>query len=67
MNTKLFTTLKISGDSAYAILMQQRNSYHQSGDYPFLIGEADNVERFQKCKQAVGSNMPTTRMKCTNV
>jgi hypothetical protein len=51
MNTKPFTTLKISGESAIGSLMQQRNSYPQSGDYPFLIGEADDVERLQEAAE----------------
>lgn len=51
MNTKPFTTLKTSGDSAIASLMQQRESYPQSVDYPFLIGEADDVERLQEAAE----------------
>jgi hypothetical protein len=67
MNNKPITTLKISGDSAYASLMQQRKSYHQSGNCPLFIGEADDVEPLQECKQAVSSNMPTARMKWSTV
>jgi hypothetical protein len=51
MKTRPFSRLKISGDSAIAFLMQQRNSSPQSGDYPFLIGEADDVERLQEAAE----------------
>lgn len=42
---------KISGEYAIASLMQQRQSFPQSGDYPFLIGEADDVERLQEAAE----------------
>jgi hypothetical protein len=43
MNIKPFTSLKISGDSAIASLMQQRNSFPHLDDYPFLIVPMGNT------------------------
>lgn len=40
-----FTTRKIPGSEALAILIEQRQRFPKTGHYPFLIGEADEIAR----------------------
>ncbi len=51
MNTDLFTTSKTTGEAAIESLMQQRGTYPQTGDYPFLIGDANELERLQEAAE----------------
>jgi hypothetical protein len=43
-----FTTLTVSGASAVAALNQRRAEFAKSGEYPFLIGNQENVERLKE-------------------
>lgn len=48
MDNTLFTTLTVAGDSALETLSLRRESYAQSGEYPFLIGTAEDLDRLQE-------------------
>ncbi|MFC0350671.1 DUF4253 domain-containing protein [Undibacterium danionis] len=51
MNIDLFTTSKTTGAAAIETLMKLRGAYPQTGDYPFLIGDAADVERLQEAAE----------------
>jgi hypothetical protein len=42
-----FSTIKISGADALAALEQYRLRYQKGGEYPFLIGHAEELERLK--------------------
>lgn len=43
-----FTTQKIAGDEAIAALHSARSCYPETSDYPFLIGDAEELERINE-------------------
>jgi hypothetical protein len=48
-----FTTLKIRGADAIRLLTEHRSRYPATGQYPFLIGDGEELERV---KEAAGLN-----------
>lgn len=51
MSTMPFTTLKIPGAAAIETLESRRLAYARSGKYPFLIGNAEEVERIRQAAE----------------
>jgi hypothetical protein len=49
----MFTTSKISGSDAINILTSRRAAYRNTGEYPFLVGDAQDLVRIQ---EAAGYN-----------
>ena len=45
MNKGTFSAIKVSGSDALAVLKKQRKAYPSTGEYPFLIGDADDLAR----------------------
>jgi len=43
------TTFKVSGSDALSELESRRAQYPESGEYPFLIGDAEELSRLQEC------------------
>jgi hypothetical protein len=43
-----FVTLKIPGTAAIETLELRRGSYHQTGEYPFLIGKEEELRRIRE-------------------
>jgi hypothetical protein len=43
-----FTTLQTPGKKAIAQLEQLRDQFQQTGEYPFLVGDSDEVEQLQE-------------------
>lgn len=46
-----FTTLKVPGPAAIETLESRRHAYPQSGEYPFLIGDANELERVREAAE----------------
>ena len=46
-----FTTLSIPGGDAVRLLNEHRSSYRATGQYPFLIGHAGELERIQEAAE----------------
>jgi hypothetical protein len=46
------TTLKIPGRDAIRLLNEHRSSYPATGKYPFLIGDAEELERIQESAES---------------
>jgi hypothetical protein len=42
----MFTTIKVAGSDALDTLVSRRELFLQTGEYPFLIGDANEVQRF---------------------
>jgi hypothetical protein len=42
-----FTTLKIAGNDAIRLLNDYRSQYSATGQYPFLIGDAEELDRIK--------------------
>jgi hypothetical protein len=40
-----FSAIKVSGSEALAVLEKRRAAYLSTGEYPFLIGDADDLDR----------------------
>ncbi len=47
----MFTTLKIAGSEALDALNARRDLYPTSGEYPFLIGDAEELSRIQEAAE----------------
>jgi len=43
-----FTTLEVSGSDAVRLLEEYRSMYYSAGQYPFLIGDGEELERLQE-------------------
>jgi hypothetical protein len=43
-----FTTLEIPGENAVRLLNEHRSRYAATGNYPFLIGDAEELERIEE-------------------
>src|SRR5262245_26995856 len=43
-----FTTLEVSGSDAVRLLEECRSMYSSAGQYPFLIGDGEDLERLQE-------------------
>jgi hypothetical protein len=46
-----FTTLKIAGADAIRLLNEHRSRYALTGQYPFLIGDANELERIKEAAE----------------
>jgi hypothetical protein len=46
-----FTTLKIPGADAIRLLNEHRSRYAATGNYPFLIGDAEELERIKEAAE----------------
>ena len=51
-----FTTLKIPGTAAIETLELRRLDYRQTGEYPFLIGDAEELERIREAAEYNAQN-----------
>ena len=51
MSARPFTTLGIPGTSAIETLESRRAAYPQSGEYPFLIGSAEELTRIHEAAE----------------
>lgn len=47
-----FTTIKVAGSNALQTLDQLRQRYPTTGQYPFLIGDDDEVERIEETAES---------------
>ena len=46
-----FTTIKIAGAEAIQIMNDYRSRYAKSGEYPFLIGDSEELDRLRDASE----------------